>query len=239
MIHQQKRGFTLTELLVAVALLSVLILAIVGIFNQTSEIFTLTEAKINLFHNSRDVFERMSKELSSALPSTEAKEQFLINVTPAASNNANGPIQLLRFKTITSWENTNSSVAIVRYELHRVLGTNRWNLVRVIDDPAITIQGPDSARDNLTDNDFQAVIGQFINSSNDNNGLPKAKVEFLFFDSTSGVNQWKVGQPANKTFPLGKIPEVVRLTMDVQDFREKSVRTLSHTFWVASGNQSD
>lgn len=61
-----KRGFTVTELLVAVALMSLIVLALYSMFNQTQRALRANESQIDSTERGRGVMEIVSRELEQA-----------------------------------------------------------------------------------------------------------------------------------------------------------------------------
>lgn len=61
-----KRGFTVTELLVAVALMSLIVVALYSMFNQTQRALRANEAQIDSTERGRGVLEIVSRELEQA-----------------------------------------------------------------------------------------------------------------------------------------------------------------------------
>lgn len=63
-------GFTLVELLVSMVVLSLLLLILLGIVNQTSDTWRYTVSKVEQFRGARDGFESMTRRLSQATLNT-------------------------------------------------------------------------------------------------------------------------------------------------------------------------
>jgi uncharacterized protein (TIGR02599 family) len=64
------RGFTLVELLLSMGVLAVLMLLIVQVIGQTSDVWRNTTAKADQFREARDAFEAISRNLSQATLNT-------------------------------------------------------------------------------------------------------------------------------------------------------------------------
>jgi prepilin-type N-terminal cleavage/methylation domain-containing protein len=63
-----QRGFSLIEMLVAVGLLSVVILALYAMFDQTQRALRSSVGQVDVFEGSRSALELMSKDLEHARP---------------------------------------------------------------------------------------------------------------------------------------------------------------------------
>jgi hypothetical protein len=90
---------------------------------------------------------------------------------------------------------------------------------------------------------FEGVLAQFVNAKN-NASAPNIKVDFFTFNSTTTPGTWEIGKfpvatPNDIAFAPGKLPEAVRITMDLQDKQKRAIRTISRAFWIANGNNSD
>jgi len=64
------RGFTLVELLLSMGVLAILILLIVQVTSQTSDVWRRTTAKADQFREARDAFEAITRNLSQATLNT-------------------------------------------------------------------------------------------------------------------------------------------------------------------------
>lgn len=67
---QGNRGFTLIEILVAIAIASLLLLGIYGVFGSLSSARNQVEASGAAYHQARVLFDRISRELRSLVPPT-------------------------------------------------------------------------------------------------------------------------------------------------------------------------
>ncbi|TLD70966.1 Verru_Chthon cassette protein C [Phragmitibacter flavus] len=65
-----KKGFTLVELLLSMGVLAILMLLIVQVIGQTSDVWRNTTAKADQFREARDAFEAISRNLSQATLNT-------------------------------------------------------------------------------------------------------------------------------------------------------------------------
>jgi len=63
-----RQGFSLIEMLVAVGLLSVVILALYAMFDQTQRALRGSVGQVDVFEGSRSALELMSKDLEHARP---------------------------------------------------------------------------------------------------------------------------------------------------------------------------
>lgn len=67
---RKRRGFTLVELLLSMTVLSILMLVIVQVTSQTSNVWRNTTAKADQFREARDAFESITRNLSQATLNT-------------------------------------------------------------------------------------------------------------------------------------------------------------------------
>ncbi len=81
----QQRGFTLVELMVATAVLSVMVLMLMEILNRTSSAWTLGQAQTERRQSARSVADVIARELEPALmpvdPLDQSSLQFMLNST--------------------------------------------------------------------------------------------------------------------------------------------------------------
>ncbi len=68
---EAKRGFTLVELLVAIALSTILTGSVVFIFIQAQEIFISVDAKVQVYQYARYAFDRMERDLANVVRSRD------------------------------------------------------------------------------------------------------------------------------------------------------------------------
>ncbi len=77
------RGFTITELLVAVSLMSLIVLALYAMFNQVQKALRSNEAQIDSTERGRSVLELVSRELESARVGMQPSvTNFWVRVAP-------------------------------------------------------------------------------------------------------------------------------------------------------------
>ena len=125
--------------------------------------------------------------------------------------------RFLAFTTISSWEGS-SGRAHVTCRLGQVAGSNpqRWNLIREI-------------RTEGTNNVIsQGVMSQFISTVG-----TRPAIEVGTFGFAGG--NWTYNS-TTQAFNSSNTPSAVRVTMDLQDRQARVTRTLSRTFWIATGN---
>lgn len=72
-------AFTVTELLVAISLMSVIVFALYSVFNQTQRALRNTEAQSNVGEKGRAVLELLSREMEQMVPSLSKGEFNLIS----------------------------------------------------------------------------------------------------------------------------------------------------------------
>jgi prepilin-type N-terminal cleavage/methylation domain-containing protein len=83
--HGEQRGFTLIELMVATAVLSIMVLMLMEVLNRTSSAWTLGQAQTERRQSARSVADVMARELEPALmpldPLDPGSLQFVLNST--------------------------------------------------------------------------------------------------------------------------------------------------------------
>jgi prepilin-type N-terminal cleavage/methylation domain-containing protein len=221
-----KTGFTLIELMVSVALMLVLVGAVVMVFNHTSTVFNVSEAKMSIYQNARAALELMARELTSAdniaLSNYSGGGGTPVYAGFDVSNN-----DIFQFKTNTFWitgSTRENGMAVVEYYLEAVSGNNNIrNLMRRVRRIDIT------ASNTTLVEVSKGILGQYIPN------VPNA-FELVCFEYDSGTNQWEQYPSASaptKTKPdIGKLPGAVRITIKFTDRESRIIRTLSRTVWI-------
>ena len=114
---QSKSAFTLIELIVAIALASILILVTAMIFKQASSAFSQSDARSEVYQNVRAVFDTFKKDVSGATLNSN-REWFngdlnTIEFLSSTSNNNDQPITLIKYflsgTTLNKSENTDTT----------------------------------------------------------------------------------------------------------------------------------
>jgi len=114
---QSKSAFTLIELIVAIALASILILVTAMIFKQASSAFSQSDARSEVYQNVRAAFDTIKRDVSGATLNTN-REWFngdlnTIEFLSSTSNNNDQPIALIRYflsgTTLYKSENTDTA----------------------------------------------------------------------------------------------------------------------------------
>jgi prepilin-type N-terminal cleavage/methylation domain-containing protein len=97
-------GFTLLELLAAMAILAVIVSLLFGVFGQASRAWLQGENRVETFTDARAVLDLMSRELSQALVNSNL--QFLANTNSLAFvapvSTANGSVDLMEVVYVLS-----------------------------------------------------------------------------------------------------------------------------------------
>ncbi len=88
--HNSPRGFTLVELMVATAVLSLMVLMLMDVLNRTSSAWTLGQAQTERRQSARSVADVIARELQPALMPVDSADQsslqFLLNPTTIPTN---------------------------------------------------------------------------------------------------------------------------------------------------------
>ena len=78
--HRRARGFTLVELLVAIALMTILTGTVVFIFIQSQKIFITVDAQVQVYQYARYAFDQMERDLANVVDS--ANMEFFDDLPP-------------------------------------------------------------------------------------------------------------------------------------------------------------
>jgi len=114
---QSKSAFTLIELIVAIALASILILVTAMIFKQASSAFSQSDARSEVYQNVRAAFDTIKRDVSGATLNSN-RELFngdlnTIEFLSSTSNNNDQPITLIKYflsgTTLYKSENTDTT----------------------------------------------------------------------------------------------------------------------------------
>ena len=232
-MQKAKTGFTLLELMVSVGLMLILVTSVVTVFNHTSSVFTIFEAKMSIYQNATAVFDTMERELASAENSSigdvpEFKGFFY-------SHNDS----ILKFKTSTYWIKNGvrqSGMAIVEYYLQDVPGHPVCNLMK-------RVSRIDMEKTPVVEEVSNAILGQYVNKSVRNKKDVYA-FHVKFFEYNVDTKIWEM-KPKNKTkeddddweddyFIKSKepLPHAARITINFTDKENRIIRTLSRTVWI-------
>ena len=114
---QNRSAFTLIELIVAIALASILILVTAMIFKQASSAFSQSDARSEVYQNVRAAFDTIKRDVSGATLNTN-REWFngdlnTIEFLSSTSNDNDQPITLVKYflsgTTLNKSENTDTT----------------------------------------------------------------------------------------------------------------------------------
>ena len=153
-MHNTRQGFTLIELMVAIALMLLLIGIIMSIFHNSSTAVTMAEAKVEIFQNARTTFEAMAQEI------TDATEICIYNGTLGNIDSNSFPRPSLTLKTIAHWTENNeqkSGEAVVQYTITRSKTFN--------EEPLFSLQKIIVPRKRVADPDFPNDLTKYQESS--------------------------------------------------------------------------
>jgi len=79
---KDERGFTLTEMLVTIMIMTVVLIALFNIFDMSITIFDYGNRKVEAAQNARDGLEKMEREIRQAYPIDTATGQMFYTWTP-------------------------------------------------------------------------------------------------------------------------------------------------------------
>src|SRR5947207_83087 len=92
--RQGSAAFTVTELMVAVSLMTLIVLALYAMFNQTQRAMRANEAQVDSAERGRGVLELVSREMESARVGLRADATNLWLRTPIMTNLAQNDFQI-------------------------------------------------------------------------------------------------------------------------------------------------
>ena len=112
-----RSAFTLIELVVAIALASILILVTAMIFKQASSAFSQSDARSEVYQNVRAAFDTIKRDVSGATLNTNPEwfngDLNTIEFLSSTSNDNDQPITLIKYflsgTTLTKSENTDTT----------------------------------------------------------------------------------------------------------------------------------
>jgi general secretion pathway protein J len=81
MVMTTDKGFTLLEILVAISIASLLLLAIYGVFGSLSQARDQVESRGAVYHQARVLYDRLGKELHSLAPAYSTGVQQLLSLS--------------------------------------------------------------------------------------------------------------------------------------------------------------
>jgi len=127
---QANRGFTLIEILVAIAIASLLLLGIYGVFGGLSSARNQIEASGAAYHQARVLFDRISRELRSLVPpnatsltlrgGTDQRGRTYLEMTSSAATPLGGaPGGTVMIRYLQSEDETPGSTEQALYRLER------------------------------------------------------------------------------------------------------------------------
>jgi type II secretory pathway pseudopilin PulG len=242
MIHIYYRRFTLMELLIAMALSTFLMTAIVGIFSQATDIFNKSRSKVEVYQNGRTTLKILERDLMGVLPYSSQLQEFVVNINasghPSALYSGSGPAStpFLAFTSNTSYIDATTpptrrviGPAYIRYHIDGdSTSPPYYQIIREVQ--------------NAQTRAFigEEAIGQFILPDATSAGQPMIVVDAITAPALGGIVSndyiqggslplWHAGPFPN---PANFLPRGLRFRLDLIDPQNREVRSLSSTFWI-------
>ena len=206
--------------MISVVLMLVLVTSVVMVFTHSSEVFSISESKMEVYQNARAAFELITRELTSADNATGLSGYTTFTGFSFANPGSVGTnLTIFQFKTNTSWSGTSgreSGTAVVEYYLKRMIKYPKlWELKRKVI-PA----GTSSA---VVDN----ILAQYLPYST-------SSIKIGYFEYVG--SNWVYREPANHSINVGNpLPSAIRITINFTDKLQRVTRTLSKTVWIPKG----
>ena len=200
-----KKGFTLFEILITLAILGVVLSIVYLTFNQSMLVIAAMEERAETIANGRLILERMSRELRNTFISAtaQATHPFRLGLVAHSSKEKEFYRDRLDFTALPppggdSWENA-GVIQEIGYFLDYVPGGEGLTLFR--------------RQDNALDGDMQK--GGIVNPI-----CPKIKeLSFIFFDQAGGRHkEWNSLEGARK----GNLPTRVEIKLVIEDGQGKT-----------------
>ena len=110
----REKGFTLVEILVAVALVALLLTTVYGVFNSVSAAKERLEAESEGYHQARVLFDRIGRELRGTYFDVQKKDTLFLGGTTTLDKN---PYLELTTTAGTPYGGRNGGISTVSYEL--------------------------------------------------------------------------------------------------------------------------
>lgn len=224
-----KNSFTLLEVVIAMAILSVIVTAIYTSFRGGTDSWTKGRDIAEITQNARMVLEIMSREISSAIisPYTDLNDtdnsQDLVFV-----GQDNGNSDILNFTAMLRSPDSSNKYAFGLVEIGYSHDANN-TIERRIDTTAIW--------DSLGVADSDPLIGGALNEM----GYNITELNFEYWDTISGSfkTQWDTrlsSEPGcltpSDTYDDDKLPPIVKVTITVTDSNTTNTRTYSTQIYL-------
>lgn len=152
------RGFTLVELLVAVALLSLLMVAFYTIFKGGTKAYETGEERVEIIQNARIAFERMVNEIRQALPDVDGDTPDVVFELGGGATAKDG--KWITFYAPIDGVKGAEKIQFSRYSGEPGVGSETYTLyMRVLNPPYQTSEGGYSSRNPSSDPITAAMPG--------------------------------------------------------------------------------
>jgi type II secretory pathway pseudopilin PulG len=202
---QSKVAFTLIELVVAIALASILILVTAMIFKQASSAFSQSDARSEVYQNVRAAFDTIKRDISGATLNTRYELFQAFNDVSAASYSAIGAKEGSDILTLLSSTPNlaDKPVALITYFL------NTDNIL---------------SKAEITDSTLNASISGFNPDSATGYklGFNVSTLQFRYQDSDgTWVDTWETGTGTAYQY----LPDAVEVEMTVSDTLNRYTET--------------
>lgn len=262
-MRSYRNRFTLLELLIAMGLMMILMLAIISIFSTAMDIFNKSKAKMEVYQNARTTLNMMERDLLGTMPyTTNGTSIQEFRVTVDANGRPNTPadppdpaeIPFLAFATNTAYIDPGTPPVPPR----RLIGPIYVEYVmeggpaafpyyqirrktrRLLPIPRALIS--------------EEAISQFILPLDTSGGIPgtsgqpSLKIEAITSLDTNPLNVDPSTAFVQAPFPVWHTPSVatspflpraLRISMDMIDPQNRECRTINSTFWIPAATQQE
>ncbi len=197
-----RRGFTLTEILAVIAILSMITVSLFTMFRQGTETWRLSSARTEAFIKARQILDMMSREIRGAVLITAARGPSAQPVPPSMAKradfvglNGDNPAFNEESNKVTIDDKLRKRAQQFSDQLYfvaPVTNSGKQELcmigywIRDMDDPKTKLPGPDGVPRDSKDDVFQRAY------RTDTNGQPDAVwCAFDFFDESFSSSGWE------------------------------------------------
>jgi prepilin-type N-terminal cleavage/methylation domain-containing protein len=199
-----RRGFTLVEMMVAVGLMTIIVAVAAQVFKETTDIFTVTTSRVEIYQNARAILDKIETDLRMAFIDAAGNRFYGTGNPTADPPNRMANTDVLWFYTYSDFFSNEATPKVYRsHEAYYYLddtGENNTGILRKAVDPGF---GASFAAD-----DYKQL------------GFNVANLQFEYFDE-DGDSSGTWDASTSKTLPVA-----VKVTIALQDSTGREKQTL-------------
>jgi general secretion pathway protein J len=202
-MDRKKSGFTLVEIVVAVAVLSILTVMLYTVFKSGADAWSTSETRLDIFQNARIILEQMTQELAGAFVDDDNGAGFTGKETDFAPGYPGDPTEDLSPDTLEFVTVLGDSIYKIEYELDQA--NNVLQRKYILDPPDYTNDDYDDIVDEP--DDIEERITEF--------GFNISNINFYYWDEVGSV--WSVDGTWVEDPPVFILPRAVKIILELQD----------------------